>query len=249
MDPIQIEVCVNSVESAVNAQMGGASRIELCANLMEGGTTASAGTMLAVRAKLICEMNVLIRPRGGDFLYNSSELETIMNDIAFAKKAGADGVVFGFLTEDGKIDVTLLKEMVTLSRPLNVTFHRAFDMCNDPFEALEQLIKLRVDRILTSGQKQTAIEGSNLLKQLVQKAGDRIIIMPGGGIRPNNIEKLIKKTGAREYHVSSRFQLESKMAFRRPGIKMGSLPEMSEYEKVVINQAGVKEMVEIASKH
>jgi copper homeostasis protein len=249
MKPIQIEACVNSVESAVNAQMGGASRIELCSSLMEGGTTASAGTLLAVRSKLICEMNVLIRPRGGDFLYNNTELETIMNDIAFAKKAGADGIVFGFLTEDGKIDVTLLKEMITLSRPLNVTFHRAFDMCDDPFEALEQLIKLRVDRILTSGHKQTAMEGASLLKQLVQKAGNQIIIMPGGGIRPNNIEKLIKKTGAREFHVSSRFQMESKMNFRRPGIKMGSLLEMSEYEKVVVNQAGVKEMVEIASKY
>jgi copper homeostasis protein len=248
MNPIQIEVCVNSVESAVNAQMGGASRIELCDNLMEGGTTASAGTLLAVRAKLICEMNVLIRPRGGDFLYNNTELEAIMNDIAFAKKAGADGVVFGFLTEDGKIDVTLLKEMITQARPLSVTFHRAFDMCDDPFEALEQLVKLRIDRILTSGQKQSAIEGSSLLKQLVQKAGNRISIMPGGGIRPNNIEKLIKKTGAREFHVSSRFQLASKMNFRRTEIKMGSLLEMSEYEKVIINQAGVKEMVEIASR-
>jgi len=249
MNPILIEVCVNSVESAVNAQMGGASRIELCDNLMEGGTTASAGTLLAVRAKLICEMNVLIRPRGGDFLYNDTELETIMNDIAFAKKAGADGIVFGFLTENGKIDVTLLKEMISQARPLSVTFHRAFDMCEDPFEALEQLIKLRVDRILTSGQKQSADEGSGLLTQLVQKAGNRIIIMPGGGIRPNNLEKLIKKTGAREYHVSSRFLLESKMNFRKPDIKMGSLIEMSEYEKVVVDQAGVKEMVEIASKH
>lgn len=249
MNPIQIEVCVNSVESAVNAQMGGANRIELCDNLMEGGTTASAGTMLAVRAKLICEMNVLIRPRGGDFLYNNTELETIMNDIAFAKKAGADGVVFGFLTEEGKIDVTLLKEMITQARPLSVTFHRAFDLCDDPFEALEQLIKLHVDRILTSGQKQSAHEGSALLKKLVQKAGDRIIIMPGGGIRPNNIEKLIEKIGAREYHVSSRFHLKSKMKFRRPDIKMGSMTEMSEYEKVVVNQTGVKEMVEIAAKH
>ncbi|HEY9113441.1 MAG TPA: copper homeostasis protein CutC [Bacteroidales bacterium] len=249
MNPIQIEVCVNSVESAVNAQKGGATRVELCDNLLEGGTTASAGTLLAVRAKLICELNVLIRPRGGDFLYNNTELETIMNDIAFAKKAGADGIVFGFLTEEGKIDVTLLKEMITQARPLSITFHRAFDMCDDPFEALEQLIKLRVDRILTSGQKQTALEGSTLLKQLIQKAGNQIIIMPGGGIRPINIEKLIKKTGAREYHVSSRFQMESKMNFRRPDIKMGSLLEMSEYEKVVVDQAGVKEMVEIASKH
>lgn len=249
MNPIQIEVCVNSVESAVNAQKGGATRVELCDNLLEGGTTASAGTLLAVRAKLICELNVLIRPRGGDFLYNNTELETIMNDIAFAKKAGADGIVFGFLTEEGKIDLTLLKEMITQARPLSVTFHRAFDMCDDPFEALEQLVKLRVDRILTSGQKQTALEGSTLLKQLIQKAGNQIIIMPGGGIRPNNIEKLIKKTGAREYHVSSRFQMESKMNFRRPDIKMGSLLETSEYEKVVVDQAGVKEMVEIASKH
>lgn len=249
MKPIQIEVCVNSVESAVNAQAGGANRIELCDNLSEGGTTASAGTLLAVRAKLICEMNVLIRPRGGDFLYNSPELETIMNDIAFAKKAGADGIVFGFLTEYGKIDTTLLKEMITLARPLSVTFHRAFDMCDDPFEALEQLIKLRVDRILTSGLKPTALEGADLLKQLVQKAGNRIIIMPGGGIRPTNMEKLIKKTGAREFHVSSRLQVDSKMNFRRPEIKMGSLPEMSEYEKVIVNQSGVREMVEIASKN
>jgi len=249
MNPIRIEVCVSSVESALNAQMGGASRVELCSNLPEGGTTPSAGTLLAVRGKLICEMNVLIRPRGGDFLYSSSELETIMNDIAFAKRTGADGIVFGFLTEDGKIDVTLLKEMITMARPLTVTFHRAFDMCDDPFEALEKLIKLRVDRILTSGQKQIAVEGSDLLKQLVQKAANRIIIMPGGGVRANNLENLIQQTGAREYHVSSQFKMPSKMKFQRSDLKMGSLLEMNEYEKVLVNQNGVKEMVEIASKH
>jgi copper homeostasis protein len=249
MNPIQIEVCVNSVESAVNAQMGGAKRIELCDNLMEGGTTPSAGTVLAVRGKTINEMNVLIRPRGGDFLYNSTELETIMNDIAFAKKVGVDGIVFGFLTEEGKIDCTLLKEMITLARPMSVTFHRAFDMCNEPFEALEQLIKLRVDRILTSGQKQTAEEGSELLKQLVQKAGNRISIMPGGGIRAKNLEKLIQQTGAREYHVSARLLIPSKMKFQRPDVKMGNMLEMNEYQKVVVDLAGVKKMVEIASKH
>lgn len=249
MNPIQIEVCANSVESAINAQAGGANRIELCDNLTEGGTTPSAGTLLAARAKLIIGLNVLIRPRGGDFLYNSSELETVMNDIAFAKKAGADGIVFGFLTENGKIDTTLLKEMITLAKPLTITFHRAFDMCDDPFEALEQLIKLRVDRILTSGQKNKAVEGYGLIKQLVQKAGNRIVIMPGGGIRPDNIEKLIKQTGAREFHVSSRLQVESKMVFRKNDIKMGSLPEMSEYEKVLVDQSGIKKMIDVAVKH
>jgi copper homeostasis protein len=218
---IKIEVCCGSAQSAINAQLGGAHRVELCQNLEAGGTTPSAGEILWARQQLTIDLNVLIRPRDGDFLYSENELEIIRQDIRFCKKAGVDGVVFGFLTADGEIDQEITKEMMALARPMSVTFHRAFDVCRNPLTALEQLIDLGADRLLTSGQEPTAIEGQALIKELVQQAGSYLIIMPGSGIREHNILELMELTLAREFHVSARQTVSSKMTYQPVGVPMG----------------------------
>ncbi|PLX09201.1 MAG: copper homeostasis protein CutC, partial [Marinilabiliales bacterium] len=179
MKSIGIEVCCNSLESALNAQQGGAHRVELCSNLYEGGTTPSMGEISLAREKLQIKLNVLIRPRGGDFVYSKDEIEIIKRDILFCKKIGVDGIVIGFLLPDGNIDTKLTKEIVELARPMNVTFHRAYDMCKDPEKALQEIIECGADRLLTSGIKNKAIDGIDNIASLVKMAGDRIIIMPG----------------------------------------------------------------------
>jgi len=240
---IKIEVCCNSLESALNAQKGGAHRVELCSNLYEGGTTASHGEISLARELLKIDLNVLIRPRGGDFLYSETEIEIIKRDIEFCKKIGVDGVVIGFLLAEGSIDLKLTEEITKLARPMSVTFHRAFDMCNDPHIAMEELIKLGVDRILTSGMANKSTEGIDILSKLVVEAKARIIIMPGSGIRSHNIEDLINKTSASEYHVSERITIESKMTFRREGIYMGGLKEIPEYSIKIIDENKIQEIV------
>ena len=177
------EVCVESVEAAVAAEQGGAHRVELCADLLEGGITPSAGTIALARARLGIRLHVLIRPRGGDFCYSDTELDIMRHDIATARALGADGVVLGVLLPDGTVDAARTAELMAAARPLSVTFHRAFDVTRDPYEALEALIALGVDRVLTSGQESSALEGLDTLAALVQQAGDRIAVMPGGGIR------------------------------------------------------------------
>ena len=224
-----IEVCATSLQSALNAQEGGAQRVELCDNLYEGGTTPGPGTILLAREKLRIGLNVMIRPRGSDFLYSDAEFEIMKKDILFCKNAGCDGVVLGFLKADGTIDTEKTKLAVALARPMSVTFHRAFDMTRDPLEALEQLIDTGVNRILTAGQKNKAPDGQTLIAKLVKKAGERIIIMPGAGINENNITALARSTGAREFHLTGHRQLESKMQFRKTGIFMGGLPQIPEY--------------------
>lgn len=249
MSSIKIEVCANSLESALNAQKGGADRVELCANLYEGGTTPSAGEISLARDLLQIDLNVLIRPRGGDFLYSKNEIEIIKRDILYCKNIGVDGVVIGFLNPDGSIDKELTKEITELARPMTVTFHRAFDMCNNPEGALEDLIEIGVDRALTSGAENKAIQGAGLLNNLVKQASNRIIIMPGSGIRASNISELIQKTGATEFHVSERQSISSKMIFKRDHIFMGGLPQIPEYEIRVIDTEKIKELVDIVRRH
>jgi len=226
---VKIEVCVDSVASAIIAQQSGAARVELCDNLIEGGTTPSAATIEFARKKLKIALNVIIRPRGGDFLYSKLELELIKKDIQIAKSLGADGVVIGMLTRDGRIDVEICKSLIEIARPMSVTFHRAFDLCLDPFEGMETLINLGVNRILTSGQKNKAEDGIDLLTELVKRADNRIIIMPGSGINEKNFSKIMTHCKAKEYHVSCRTEIESKMLFRREDVKMGSFPNYNEY--------------------
>lgn len=236
MSELTIEVCIDSVQSAINAQAGGADRVELCDNLFEGGTTPSWGMVRLVRQHISIGLQVMIRPRGGDFLYSDLEFEVMKADIEAAKKLGADGVVIGCLTPDGDVDMVKTKELIDLARPMNVTFHRAFDMVRDSSKALEDLISLKVDRILTSGLDRSVIEGIDTIAELVKQAGDRIIILAGGGVRPHNIHKLVAQTHVKECHVSGRKATESGMKFRNSRVSMGGALQLPEYSISVVQQ-------------
>ena len=199
-----LEVCIDSVEGVIAARDGGADRVELCDNLVEGGTTPSAGTIEVARAQEGIGIMVMIRPRGGDFLYSDLEFGVMKQDIEVAKSLGADGVVLGLLNSDGTVDDGRVAELIAVARPMEVTFHRAFDMTRDLHEALESLTELGVDRILTSGGRATAPEGTPLIAELVRRAAksglEAPVIMPGCGIREHNIRELLTRTGAREVH-------------------------------------------------
>lgn len=230
----RIEICANSAESAANAQTGGAYRVELCTAMPEGGTTPSAGEIMAARRLLSnTRLNVIIRPRGGDFLYSSLELDIMEQDILTARRLGADGVVFGCLDADGGVEMEAMRRLMKAADGMDTTFHRAFDMTADPFRAMEQIIALGCRRILTSGQKPTALEGVPLLKQLVGRADGRIIIMPGCGITPQNIAYIARNTGAHEFHFSGRKSVPSAMRFRRPEVSMGGTVTIDEYKREV----------------
>lgn len=227
-----LEVCVDSVESAVAAQAGGGARLELCDNLLEGGTTPSLGTIRAVRRAVEIDVFVMIRPRGGDFLYDRSEVEAMLADIQVARSEGAQGVVFGALTPEGDVDRELTARLVDAAGPLPVTFHRAFDLVRNAPASLETLIELGVVRVLTSGQAPNVVEGLDNLVALSRRAGDRIGVMPGGGVREPNIARVARATGAAEIHVSGRETRQSAMTFRNDAVKMG-MPESDEYARRV----------------
>lgn len=211
--PILLEVAVFNIESAFNAIQAGAHRIEFCENPGEGGTTPSYGS-LAILAKMTQHtVFPIIRPRGGDFLYSLTEYACIQSDILIAKQMGYKGVVIGLLLEDGSIDLIRTKELVAIASPMEVTFHRAFDRCNDPFKGLEDIIESGCKRILTSGQVPNANNALPLLKQLVDQAAGRIIIMPGSGVRANNIKQIVQVTGAIEIHSSARKMFPSNMKY------------------------------------
>lgn len=199
---MEIEICCGSIQSAANAKAGGAVRIELCQGLVEGGTTPSPATIDYAVKELGLQVFVLVRPRGGDFCYNELEIKTMEEDVAFCKKAGAAGIVVGFLHPDGSIDTVLTRRFVELSAPLPVTFHRAFDECANPMNALEQIIDCGCARILTSGCKPTAMEGAEMLQKLVKQADGRIKILAGSGVTPENAAALREKTGVEEIHGS-----------------------------------------------
>lgn len=224
-----IEVCANSAESSVAAEKGGAYRVELCAAIPEGGTTPSYGEMIITRKSIGIKMNVIIRPRAGDFLYSDMEFEAMKEDILAAKKAGADGVVFGCLTADGEIDMEKNRELMKCAEGMSTTFHRAFDVCRDPMKALEEIIELGFDRILTSGQKASAPQGAELIAKLVEKAAGRIVIMPGCGVNETNIKDLAAKTGAVEFHMSARENIPSGMQYRKEGVSMGGEVKIDEF--------------------
>lgn len=240
----KIEICANSVASCLEAQQGGAYRVELCAGIPEGGTTPSFGEIVVARKLLDIKLNIIIRPRGGDFLYSDIEHQTMLNDIEMAKKIGVDGVVFGSLTADGEINIQRNKELVNAAKGMNITFHRAFDMCKDPLKSLEQIISLGCDTLLTSGQQPTAIEGVSLLKQLVEIANNRITIMPGSGINEDNIASIANQTGASVFHFSAREAIESKMKYRNPDLKMvGAIPSIDEYAQNITNAEKVQRTI------
>ena len=218
----RFEICANSVASCIAAQAGGADRVELCAGIPEGGTTPSFGMIKNARENISIGLNVIIRPRGGDFLYSECEIQEMLYDIKTAKSLGADGLVFGCLNPDGSVDMDTMSRLMKAAGKTPVTFHRAFDHTNDPFKSLEDIISLGCARILTSGCRPTALEGVDILARLVERAGERIIIMPGCGVRESNISEIARLSGAREFHFSARESVESGMVFRNPEVAMGS---------------------------
>jgi len=229
----KVEICVDNVESAIVAQDAGADRIELCNNLMEGGTTPGFGTISLVRKNLEIGINVIIRPRGGDFLYSNSDYEIMRREINNCGVCGIDGVVLGILRSDGSVDIERTSKLVEDAKPMSVTFHRAFDMCNDPFKGLEDVIISGADRILTSGQENKAEDGIGLIKLLIERAKNRILIMPGSGINESNIVKIASETGAEEFHFTGRKVIESCMNFRKENITMSSSSDLSEFKRKV----------------
>lgn len=242
-DGLIIEAVVESVADAIAAQQGGADRVELCANLLEGGTTPSAGTIQLARERLDIGLNVMIRPRGGDFCYSDVEFEVMQRDVELAKQLRADGVVFGILDPDGAVDKRRTAELIAAARPMSVTLHRAFDMARDPYQALEDLIELGVERVLTSGQENSVLEGLDLITELVQKAGDRIIVMPGAGITERNIKKIVAQCAPREVHIYAPASVESRMRYRNTQCYMGGELRPPEFALTVIDANRVRAFV------
>ncbi len=238
--PLILEVCVDSMASTLAAQEGGAHRIELCASLLEGGITPSAATIEFARKHLTIDMNVMIRPRGGDFLYSELEFDIMQRDIVTAKALGADGVVFGLLTADGAIDTVRTKTLTDLARPMSVTVHRAFDMVADPRIALDTIIALGIDRLLTSGMEPNARAGAETIAELLNQAAGRIIIMPGGGINEQNIIQIRQMTGATEFHMSGRHAQESQMRYRNHRISLGGDVDTPEYSQQITSAASIR---------
>jgi copper homeostasis protein len=239
-----IEACVNSAVSAIEAARGGAHRVELCENMHDGGTTPSAGSIRYARAHMPSGLFVMIRPRGGDFLYSDAEFDIMKEDVTMARKLGADGVVFGILLPDGAIDCDRMKVLAELARPMGITCHRAFDMTADPWRALEDLISMGVDRILTSGQQPSAPQGARLIRDLIVKAAGRIIIMPGCGVKEHNVEELVRFTGATEVHIHLEKQETGRMNYKQPSVFMGAAGK-SEYEHTVTDRDRIKKVVEM----
>ena len=237
------EICVDSVGGVRAARHARAHRVELCADLLEGGITPSLGTIRQARKVSGIALNVMIRPRGGDFLFNTDEFAAMRADIETAKAEGADGVVIGLLTAAGEIDGPRTRELVALARPLSVTFHRAFDVAAEPYPALETLIELGVDRVLTSGQEATVLEGLPLIVELMKRAGDRIIVMPGGGITARNVERIVVAAKPREMHFAALDAIESGMRFRRQHVFMGGELRPPEYDRLETSQALIRSVM------
>lgn len=214
-----LEVIAFDIYSCLLADKNGANRIELCDNQAEGGTTPSYGLISSARSKVSIELFPIIRPRGGDFLYSNDEFNIMKEDVLMCKKIGCDGIVVGILSKDGSVDKIRMSILTKLAYPMSVTFHRAFDRTNDALKAMRDIIECGCDRILTSGQQPTALEGLSLIKELIIHANNQIIIMPGSGIRSENIEEIALKSGATEFHSSARIFIDSKMTFKSSSMK------------------------------
>jgi copper homeostasis protein len=238
---VLIEICVDSVASAVAAERGGAGRVELCSDLLEGGITPSAGLIAAVRSKISIGLQVIIRPRGGDFRYEAEEMEVMKRDIDVCKNLGADGVVLGILDAQGQVNVEETRQLVELSHPLNVTFHRAFDMASDLSAALEDVCATGAHRLLTSGGEVSCVHGMDTIAGLVRSAGGRIAIMAGGGIRPNDVAKIVEHTGVGEIHVGLSSPLASPMLYRNPRVSLGKAPG-GEYQRTQVLEESVRKL-------
>lgn len=235
-----LETCVDSVESAQNAEAGGADRLELCANLMIGGTSPTTALIKEVLSAVKIPINVLLRPRFGDFCYTEAEKRVLLREIEDCRALGVNGVVIGALTPEGRLDIPFLKACMQAAGPLKVTLHRAFDLTRDPFEGLEDAISLGMDTILTSGQKATAQQGADLLGQLCERAEGRICILAGSGVGVDNMTLLFRK-GIRHFHSSGKRTEDSPMQYRREGVPMG-LPVASEYQRSYTDVTLIRQM-------
>lgn len=229
MDGYILEACVDSVESALAAARGGASRLELCSNLVIGGTTPSPWLFEEIRKNTDIRIHVLIRPRFGDFCYTDAEFSMIRGAVKGFREMGAEGVVIGILKPDGTLNMEQMKVLMEEAEGMSVTLHRAFDVCADPFVAMEQAIELGIDTILTSGQKNVCTLGTDLLRDLVEKSAGRIQIQVGSGVGAEAIRQVYPLTKAKAYHMSGKVTLDSSMIYRKQGVNMG-LPSLSEYE-------------------
>lgn len=236
------EIVVYNIESALRAQEGGADRIELCDNPGEGGTTPSFGTIESVRQNVNLDVFVMIRPRGGDFLYSNYEFHSMKRDIHQCQKISVDGVVFGILNEDGTLDKKRCKALIDSARPLKVTCHRAFDMTRDPFEAMEDCIEVGFDRILTAGQQPQALAGASLIGELIKKATGRIAIMPGSGVNENTVQEILRKSGASEIHFSATAFRESGMKYKNAQIEGMGSEAGAEFKLRTVDPDRVREM-------
>jgi len=243
---VLIEICVDSAASALAAERGGAHRVELCSDLVEGGITPSAGLIETVRKKVGIPLYVIIRPRGGDFCYTADEFECMKRDVLAAKQLGADGVVFGILNEHGQVDKVRIRALVELARPLSTTFHRAFDMSLDLNQSLEEIIGAGMNRVLTSGGGQNAEDGIKTIVGLLASAQDRIAIMVGGGIRETNVRRILVETGAQEIHANVGHSVASPMMHRNNKISLGTV-KGREYQRVVVLQDRVARLIHAAS--
>jgi copper homeostasis protein len=225
-----LEICIDGVASARAALAGGADRVELCANLPEGGTTPSAGMIRAVRTAFPGGLMIIIRPRGYDFLYSDDELEVMRHDVHVARELGADGVVIGCLTAEGRVDAARCQRLLDAAGSMDVTFHRAFDMTRDLGEALEDILALGIKRILTSGGQPDVPAGMATIVKLVRQSAGRASIMPGGGVTPENLAEIVSATGVQEIHLSARQSVQSGMRHRNENCSMGSYSKDHEYE-------------------
>ena len=241
-----IEVCVEGVDGLVAAQEGGADRVELCASLLEGGLTPSMGVIRAALTSATISIHVIVRPRGGDFLYTGLEFDSMVADVEACRELGIAGVVFGCLTADGHIDADRMRILVETARPMSVTCHRAFDMTRDVEEAIEALIACGIDRVLTSGQRDKAVDGIEMLRQTVQIAGERIIVMGCGGLDASNIAEVRRRAGLSEMHFAALATRPSAMTFRNEHVGMGGAGHAHEYESIVTDSDAVREIIAAA---
>lgn len=239
----KLEICVDSVESAINAQAAGADRVEFCDNLIEGGTTPGYGSIVSARSNLNIGLHVIIRPRGGDFLYSDLEFDIMRRDIELCGECGVDGIVTGILLAGGNIDIERTAKLFEFAYPMSTTFHRAFDMCSDPVQGLEDVIATGASRLLTSGMKNNTQDGIELIRQLVIQADERIIIIPGGGIDETNVALIATATKVREIHLTGRNTIDSEMIFRRQGINMGGVSGISEFSRKIADPDRIKSII------